>query len=304
MVKLNLNIPESFYREEIRDGYTVSADMKKVWAVELDLLNEFIKLCDKYQLTWFADAGTILGAVRHGGMIPWDDDIDVMMLREDYDKFCEIAKDYFKYPYFFQTPETDPFSIYGHAKIRNSETTAILNTDKEKRYTFNQGIFLDVFPIDNIPDDDKELAVFTEQIFSLRKMQWQIADTYKFKICKNPIRLVKRLIKYCYYSLYGKTLNAQIVKEHDDLLHKYDNLVTKRIAKLVMIPFKERRIWPKTFLQSSITVPFEMLSISIPEQYEALLDKFYGNWKKKKKGTSSHGSVFFDTEKSYKNYIK
>ncbi len=304
MVKLNLNIPESFYEEEVRDGYIVSADMKKVWAVELDLLNEFIKLCNKYQLKWFADAGTILGAVRHGGMIPWDDDIDVMMLRDDYDKFCKIAKDYFKYPYFFQTPETDPFSIYGHAKIRNSETTAILNGDKEMRYTFNQGIFLDVFPIDNIPDDDVELTAFTEQIYSLRSKQWHIAGWYRLRLCKNPIRLVKRILKCCYYSVLGKKMNALIVKEHDDLLRKYQDQSTKRIAKLVMMPFKERRIWPKSFLQTAITVPFEMISISIPEQYEALLDKFYGNWRVYQKGTSSHGSVFFDTEKSYKHYIK
>ena len=66
MVKLNLQLPEHFLDGETRDGYYISPEMKKVWAVELDLLNEFMRICKKYDLRWFADAGTLLGAVRHG----------------------------------------------------------------------------------------------------------------------------------------------------------------------------------------------------------------------------------------------
>ena len=302
MVKLNLQIPEAFYQEEMRDGYLVSSEMKKVWAVELDLLNEFSKVCAIYNLKWFADAGTILGAIRHKGMIPWDDDIDVMMLREDYDKFCKIASEAFNHPYFFQSPETEPTSIYGHAKIRNSETTAILSVDRDKKYKFNQGIFLDVFPIDNIPDDDNELKAYTDEIAGIRYRQWQLMENFHF--CKNPIRLIKRIIKHVVRKWNRTSDSILLYAEHEKLLHKYQNERTSRIAKLVMLPFKERRIWPKEFLKEQVFVPFEMLSIPVPVRYEELLNKFYGNWHEYSIGPSSHGGVLFDTEKSYKYYIK
>ena len=90
MLNIKLELPEGFLEEEERDGYLVSAEMKKIWAVELDLLNEFMRVCKEHDIRWFADGGTILGAIRHNGMIPWDDDIDVCMYREDYEKLCSF----------------------------------------------------------------------------------------------------------------------------------------------------------------------------------------------------------------------
>ena len=119
MVNLKLQIPEEFFKEEVRDGYFVSSDMKNLWAVELDLLNEFIRVCEVYNLRYFAEGGTMIGAVRHNGFIPWDDDIDIVMPREDYCKLEKIAVKEFKFPYFWQTEKTDPGSMRGHAQLRN-----------------------------------------------------------------------------------------------------------------------------------------------------------------------------------------
>ena len=100
---INLKISNTFFDEEIRDGYKVSREMKKIWAVELDLLNELNRVCNKHNIRCMAWAGTMLGAIRHKGFIPWDDDIDIMLFRDDYEKLCEIAPSEFTYPYFFQT---------------------------------------------------------------------------------------------------------------------------------------------------------------------------------------------------------
>ena len=88
--------------KEIRNGYEISADMKKVWAVEMELLKKLLEVCEKHHLRIWAEGGTLLGAVREKGFIPWDDDIDMAMPREDYDKLQTIAKDQFKAPFFFQ----------------------------------------------------------------------------------------------------------------------------------------------------------------------------------------------------------
>ena len=128
---MKLEIADSFYQEEERCGYLVSAHMKKVWAVELDLLYQLDQVCNKYGITYYASGGTILSAERHKGFIPWDDDIDVMMLRDQYDLLCAHA-DEFEDPYFFQTGDTDEGYFRGHAQLRNSNTTGVLLEEVEK----------------------------------------------------------------------------------------------------------------------------------------------------------------------------
>ena len=86
-----LNRPEEFFREEVRCDYTVTAKMKRVWAAELGMLHRFAQVCERHGLRWYAMGGTLLGAVRHKGFIPWDDDIDLLMPRADYDRLLEIG---------------------------------------------------------------------------------------------------------------------------------------------------------------------------------------------------------------------
>ena len=104
MVPINLDYNPNFLKEEVREDYTVSENMKKLWLVELDILNKLIQVCNKYGITYFADAGTLLGAVRHKGFIPWDDDIDIILPRKDYDKLLSVAKEEFQYPYYVEKP--------------------------------------------------------------------------------------------------------------------------------------------------------------------------------------------------------
>lgn len=78
--------------EEVRDGYTVSAQMKKVWSIQMDLLSKILKVCHDNGLKIWVDGGTLLGTIRHHGYIPWDDDIDLLMLREDYDHLLQIVE--------------------------------------------------------------------------------------------------------------------------------------------------------------------------------------------------------------------
>ncbi|WP_289388996.1 LicD family protein, partial [uncultured Duncaniella sp.] len=108
--------------EEIRNGYTVSTLSKRVWQIQLDMLGVLLKVCKKYNLKIWAEGGTLIGAIRHKGFIPWDDDIDMIMLRDDYTRLVEVAPIEFKYPYFFQAAETEKNYIRGHAQLRKSDT--------------------------------------------------------------------------------------------------------------------------------------------------------------------------------------
>ena len=115
---MNCQPDSSFFREEIRNGFLVTEKMKRIWYTEISLLQELDRVCKKYGLRYFAEYGTLLGAVRHNGFIPWDDDIDVAMLRDDYEKLKKVAAEEFKAPYFFQDSYTDSM-IWAFSKLRD-----------------------------------------------------------------------------------------------------------------------------------------------------------------------------------------
>lgn len=118
--------------------------MNDLQKCQLNILIEFIRLCEEHNLTYYLVGGTCLGAVRHKGFIPWDDDIDVGMPRKDYDKFIQLQKE-IKKPYFIQTYKSDKNYIYNFAKIRDCTTTFIENTFV--CHQFNHGVWIDVFQL-------------------------------------------------------------------------------------------------------------------------------------------------------------
>lgn len=305
MANLNLDVPENFFKEEVRNGYKISASMKKVWAVELDLLNEFAKVCKKHDIRFFAAGGTLLGAVRHNGMVPWDDDIDVMMFRSEYERLCEIAPKEFLHPYFFQTEETDPGSFRGHAQLRNSETTGILKNGMDKGKKINQGIFIDIFPLDAVPDNDAERKKLFRRVKSIDKKLHEYITyiyPYKFIFRKNLLALCISSMKHFIVSKGKAEHKALEYYMHKQALVSGTSMNSHH---LLMTPFYvERWVYDMEDFSGVLYFPFEMLQIPVPEGYERMLTHTYGNWKKFVVGGSVHGGVFFDTEKPYTEYIK
>lgn len=139
-----------FYKEEIRCGWRVDEKTKRIWAVQLEMLDEVERICKKYGLKYFADSGTLIGAVRHQGYIPWDDDIDLAMLREDYETFLKVAPGELKEHLVLQTPYREKNYLRAHAQLRNSRTTGCSREDRKAGY--NCGIFIDIFPLDAMPE--------------------------------------------------------------------------------------------------------------------------------------------------------
>lgn len=301
---IKLKIPEGYLNEEMRDGYLVSSEMKKIWVVELDLLNEFIRVCDKYNIIYFANGGTMLGAARHKGFIPWDNDIDIMMFRTEYEKLCKIAPSEFKAPYFFQTEDSDPGSLRGHAQLRNSNTTGILNSELNKKLKFNQGIFIDIFPMDNIPDDEKERNDFLnyanklKSIFRRKRRLFMLRGHFYFR--KNVFRLFYDYI--CIYFISKRKLEENARKsllDYETFISQYKDIPTK--ASRVPLTLNTE-YYRKDFLDVEY-LPFEMLKIAVPSGYLNVLRDCYGSWEKPIKTVTIHGGVFFDTEKSYLDYL-
>ena len=298
------SIPEGFFNAEVRSGYLVEESMKKVWAVELDLLNVAKNVFEKYNIRWFVIGGTLLGGVRHNGFIPWDDDIDIAIPRADYIRLQSIAAEEFVEPYFFQDEYSDPGVLFGHAKLRNSNTTCISTPYLEKKHgriSFNMGIFIDLFPIDNIPDDLTQRESWLKSIREIATIAW--------KVRKYSHRYMPQ--KDVYLDSYLNRLNAShdtdmLFKIYDDILSCYRNEVTEKVCLYSLLQQDKRwEFFAEDFSDSS-TIAFENLDVPIPKGFNRILTQLYGDWRIMRKLPTMHSTIggsYFNVDKSYKCFL-
>lgn len=127
----------------------IDSKLRQLQLAELEILDEFVRVCQAHDLRYYLVGGTLLGAVRHQGFIPWDDDIDVAMPREDYDRFAQIASEELGPQYFYQCPDTDPHYFLTYAKVRKNGTEVC--EERFRNSKFHKGVFIDIFPLDFCP---------------------------------------------------------------------------------------------------------------------------------------------------------
>ena len=289
-----MQLPDNFLEEETRNGYTIPAAMKEAWAVQLDLFEELMRVCEKHGLRVFADAGTLIGAVRHQGFIPWDDDIDTVMLRPDYDKLMQLA-DEFKEPYFLQSVLTDNHYMHRHAQLRRSDTAAWSPKRGMRREGYNQGIFIDIFVLDIIPNHPRELKHHIAAIKSAKlklKMVSRLINKLPegmYQWCRNHTRLLSD--KYWY-------------ERYEEVMRKPDwNDPRALICAETCLNFREpfKRI---ACYDDVVWLPFEGTKIPCPVDYDEVLRVSYGEYMKPVKAPSVHGEIMYDAHHSYKELLK
>lgn len=289
---IKISLDDSFFEPEELCGHYVTRQSKQHWAVILDLMVEFDRVCKEHCITYFLDSGTLLGAVRHNGFIPWDDDADMIMSRSEYEKLCAIAPTAFKEPYFWQTNETDPGSLRRHGQLRNSLTSCILKAETRNgkaNYRFNQGIFLDVFILDEVPDDAEELARFRKELRQQLRLLFELKDWYRIYHGEPWIEKIQKIA----YDKFEATVS------------RYNGTGQKRIANISLLPeTKEKEFFIKSLYDDCVDYTFEGFSFSGPKEYDALLSGQYGDWHQFVKGTGWHDVLIMDCYRPYTEYFE
>ena len=310
MVDLKISLPDSFFEAEERCEHYIGGDMKKLWAVELDLWQEFDRVCRENDITYYACGGTLLGAARHRGFIPWDDDIDLMMMRDEYDKLDAIAQEVFKEPYFWQTEYTDPGSLHEHAQLRRSDTTAILKWEYPARCSFNQGIFIDIFPLDSVPDDETEREEQFARVAAVkRKLRKLSKQTDRYYPAGTGIKKIVKSAAHAALShmpekLYG-THKLYVQMEHEATKYN-DREDTERILSIAFAADTGDVIKQMKFrsdFTDVIYMPFEGFEMPVPAGYDHLLCYSFRDWHKLIKAETTHGGLIIDTDRPYTEYL-
>lgn len=240
--------------------------LKKLQEVESDILFEFDKFCSDHNLTYSLYAGTALGAVRHQGFIPWDDDIDVCMLRADYDKFIALWEEEHVKGYYLQNPADESCTI-NHAKIRKNNT--ILASKEELKLPGHHGIWIDVFAIDKIPTNKIKRKLF----FIISKIRLVYTRGYTFDNGGLFLKAVSFLML-----LIPRKCQIAIRKKCDKYVARYCDVTENFELIGLSSPAELGVIYPAEAMDRTHGVKFENYVFQLSDMYEEMLRRKFGNY--------------------------
>lgn len=254
--------------------------MTEIQKTSFDLLCQFVKICEELDIPYYLVCGSALGAVKYGGFIPWDDDIDVAMYREDYERFLSEAPARLPEHLVLQNLHTNKAFPLLMTKLVNTQTTLI--EEQFLHLPIHHGIFLDIFPLDGYPKGKLE-----GKIFEIRKWIY------------NKIRCAAYQWGYSLFNLSG------IMHRYEGMLKKYPCCGSSLICNYGNWQGKLEYSLASEYGKGQWS-SFEGLRVRIPENYDAYFSRKYGAWQQElpeEQQVSHHNFLKYDPTRSYKNYI-
>ncbi len=251
---------------------------RKMQLVELDMLVELDRVCRENNINYRITGGTLLGAVRHKGFIPWDDDADVNMLREDYEKFKKIAYKLNPDICYFQDHDTDPEYRWGYGKIRRTGTKYI--RVGQEHLKCKTGIFIDVFPLDNVPDSTIGRILQDFHCFVLRKIAYsevgRVSDKESPFARKIYALLSKIPIDFVHDCIKAMTKNNRNADHNDVRVLSFKAAGKLYTKNSLYSRYGVKKEWLREFREYD----FEGKKLMGPKNYDDYLRYMYGDYMK------------------------
>lgn len=245
--------------------------LKKLHEVELGALEKFDKVCRENGINYTLAGGTLLGAVRHHGFIPWDDDADILLLRSDYEKLRKLPAKVWGDKYFYQSHQTDPNYMYTYDKLRVNGTyfgeKALEGTGIK-----HTGVFLDIFPADAVPEDVRQnVQIFKFKIIRLLFMSKYINLEFRQGFEKQVAIILRKLLK-------GVSLDS-LYQETEKIIQMYNG--QGKVKNRIFDSFNvENEIYYNEYLKEVIDIEFEGHQFMISKHYDEILSEIYGDYMK------------------------
>lgn len=256
---------------ENKTHYTIremtKEELRRMQLIQLELLLEVDRICRKYHISYSVEGGTLLGAVRHGGFIPWDDDVDIAMVRSEYRKFCKVCKkELDQEKYFFQNHDTDPEYRWGYAKVLKNGTSFVRYGQEHMK--MRRGVYVEIFPMDGIPEGRIEKKFYNFLRVCCRKVMW--SEVGKVSCKSRGMRL--------WFGILNLIPVDKAFAMLDFLSKKYDE---RKAAYVTCLSFPDCWVkgepgFKREYYLNTKRMLFEGKEVNVPQEEKELLVTLYG----------------------------
>ena len=299
-----MKFPDSFFQSEDRCGFHIRPMMKRLWATQMDILSWIDEVCAKHGIRYIMCYGSMLGAVRHGGYIPWDDDLDIGMLRADFNKFFEVLPQ--ELPAWLDTISLLPGARCPREMTFNINNGSKFDTSTEFLERFHGCPYatgVDLFVFDRIPSDPKEFAYQDRLIRILDRLlmlQWQVDEE-----SISPVDMEKYIayregiedeLSFTFTDKEPKPL--QILRLLDMACSLCEDCGSQRVENREQVIYYGEKGFLEKYFTDRIYVPFEgFMNVPIPKDYDAILKSLYGDYQVPRRFVSQHDYPIYHNQR-------